>query len=64
MPLYDLECSACGEISEDIQTMDAKQPTRCAKCGKRQVRRILLKPPAYHNHFSPLHPRKNRGRGH
>ena len=43
--------------------MDAKQPTRCEKCGQKKVRRVLLKPCATYNNYSPMHPRKNRGSG-
>lgn len=64
MPLYDVECRACGARNEVFQAMDAKQPTRCARCGKKKVVRVLVKPPAAHNTYSPYHPRKNRGRGH
>ena len=63
MPLYDLQCSACGQTSEAFQAMDAKQPTRCEKCGRKKVHRVLLKPCATYNNYSPCHPRKNRGRG-
>ncbi len=63
MPCYDLECRACGLISEANQKMDARQPTRCLKCGQRKVYRMILKPPAFKNTYSPLHPRRNRGRG-
>ena len=63
MPLYDLECSACGYSFEEFQAMDAKQPTRCEKCGQKKVRRVLLKPCATYNNYSPMHPRKNRGSG-
>jgi putative FmdB family regulatory protein len=63
MPLYDLECSACGHTFEVFQAMDARQPTRCEKCGKRKARRVLVRPPATHNNYSPMHPRKNRGSG-
>ena len=63
MPWYDLECGACGEMSEAFQKMDAKQPTRCQKCGKRKVRRVLLKAPAAFDTYPTDHPRKNRGRG-
>jgi putative FmdB family regulatory protein len=63
MPLYDLVCGACGETSEAFQPMNAKQPTRCAKCGVRRVRRAITKAPATRNTYSPLHPRKHRGRG-
>ena len=41
MPLYDLQCSACGHTFEAFQAMDAKQPTRCEKCGRKKVRRVL-----------------------
>ena len=63
MPLYDLECSACGDTTEKFQAMDAPQPTRCGKCGKKKVRRVLLKPCATYNNYSPCHPRKRRGTG-
>lgn len=63
MPLYDLECSACGAKSEAFQAMFAKQPTRCEKCGAKKVRRVLLQPPATCNSYSPMHPRKRRGTG-
>lgn len=63
MPLYDLQCSACGYEFEAFQAMEAKQPTRCPKCGKRRVRRVLLRPPKGHNRYDDGHPRKGRGRG-
>jgi putative FmdB family regulatory protein len=63
MPLYDLQCSACGHTFEAFQAMDAKQPTRCGKCGRKKVRRILVRPPKGHNKYEDGHPRKGRGRG-
>jgi putative FmdB family regulatory protein len=63
MPLYDLQCRACGYAYEDFQLMDALRPVKCPKCGKKKVVRVLVKPPAVHNRYSPMHPRKNRGRG-
>jgi putative FmdB family regulatory protein len=63
MPLYDVACRACGATAEVFQAMDAKQPTRCPLCGKKKVVRVLVKPPAAHNTYSPCHPRKHRGRG-
>lgn len=63
MPTYDLQCSACGVYSEAIQPMHAPQPTRCEKCGKKKVRRVILSPPGTYNSYSPAHPRKNRGSG-
>ena len=63
MPLYDLQCSACGNTFEAFQPMSQPQPTRCEKCGKKKVRWVLLKPCATYNSYSPMHPRKHRGSG-
>jgi len=63
MPLYDLQCSACGHAFEAFQAMDAKQPARCEKCGRKKVRRVLVTPPKGHNKYEDVHPRKSRGRG-
>lgn len=63
MPCYDLGCSACGWTGEVNQKMDARQPTRCPKCGQRKAHRMIVKPPAFRNTYSPMHPRRNRGRG-
>jgi len=43
--------------------MNKPQPTHCEKCGKKKVRRVILKPPATYNNYSPMHPRKRRGSG-
>ena len=63
MPLYDLQCNTCGNVTEAFQAMNQPQPTRCERCGKRKVRRVILKPPAAHNTYAPMKPRKTRGRG-
>jgi putative FmdB family regulatory protein len=63
MPLYDLACSVCGHTFEAFQAMDAKQPARCKKCGKKKARRVLVRPPEGHNKYEEGHPRKGRGRG-
>ena len=63
MPLYDIECSACGHQFEAFQAMLARPPYRCPKCGKKKGRRVLTKAPATHNKYSPMHSRKKRGRG-
>jgi len=63
MILYDVTCNACGEMWEELQKMNAPQPTKCPKCGKKKVRRAFRKAVATYNKYSPLHPRKNRGRG-
>ena len=48
---------------EAWQDRNAKGPFRCQKCGKRRAYRTILAPPAYHDHYSPLHPRAGRGKG-
>ena len=63
MPLYDLQCRACGYEYEAFQSMNAPQPVKCPECRKKKVVRVLIKPPATYNKYSPMHPRKNRGRG-
>jgi putative FmdB family regulatory protein len=63
MPLYDLQCSACGHAYEAFQAMTQPQPVRCEKCGKKKARRVLVKPPAARDTYEDGHPRKNRGSG-
>lgn len=63
MPAYDLICGNCGHKMEVIHGLNEKHPKKCPSCGKMKLRQDWSTPPAYHNHFSPLHPRKNRGRG-
>jgi putative FmdB family regulatory protein len=66
MPFYDLRCGACGHEYESmlaISEAPTDEPVRCPKCNKKKVRVAIKKAPAYHNHYSPLHPRRNRGRG-
>ena len=63
MPTYDYACSACGHRFERFESMSAGGLKTCEKCGKKKVRRVLLKPCATYNSYSPCHPRKNRGSG-
>ena len=60
---YDVMCDACKAEFEESQERDAKQPTKCPKCGKKKAHRVFRKAVATYNKYSPLHPRKNRGRG-
>jgi putative FmdB family regulatory protein len=64
MPTYDLACGACGHKFEVTHKMSEPHPTKCPKCGKEKVRQAYNDAPAFHNHYSPMHPRVNRGRGH
>jgi putative FmdB family regulatory protein len=63
MILYDVKCDACGQVFEESQPMDTPQPTKCPYCKKKKCRHAFLKAVATVNLYSPLHPRKNRGRG-
>ena len=63
MPLYDYICDACGHEFEKWHRMDETVPKTCPECKRRKVRRQFKSPPAVHNHYSPMHPRANRGRG-
>ncbi len=63
MTLYDLHCKACDAYFEAWQDREAKGPFRCRVYGQKKACRTILKPPAFHAHYSPLHPRAGRGKG-
>lgn len=64
MPAYDLICEACGHMCEVVHGFDDPHPVKCPACGKMKLKQAWKKSPVYHNLYSPMHPRKNRGRGH
>jgi putative FmdB family regulatory protein len=39
MPIYDFECTACGERFEELCKIDARPP--CPVCGEPEARRLL-----------------------
>ncbi|MGQ9576847.1 MAG: FmdB family zinc ribbon protein [Thermoguttaceae bacterium] len=44
MPVYEFECSQCGEKFSEKRTFeefDKQKSTKCPKCGSRQTRRLL-----------------------
>src|SRR5438045_7307740 len=41
MPTYEYKCSACGNHFEKFQSITAAPITRCPKCGKKKVRRLI-----------------------
>lgn len=41
MPTYDYECSACGARFEAFQSIKDKPLTKCEKCGKKKIRRLI-----------------------
>jgi putative FmdB family regulatory protein len=44
MPLYEYECSACGNRFEQIQKFSDPPIEVCPKCGKREIRKLLSTP--------------------
>lgn len=63
MPVYDLLCEDCGHTWDVIQPMEAALPKSCPECKKHKVRRAWSQPPATIDTYSPLHPRRGRGKG-
>ena len=41
MPTYQYECSACGHQMEALQSMMEKRLTKCPKCGKNKLERLI-----------------------
>ncbi len=41
MPNYDYICDACGDRFEAFHSMAAKPLTKCKKCGKSKLRRLI-----------------------
>ena len=41
MPTYEYECSACGHGFETLQSMMDKKLTKCPKCGKSKLQRLI-----------------------
>lgn len=63
MPAYDYLCRTCEHTFEASHGVKAPGPKSCPKCGGRTVEKTFLKPPAFQTFYSPMHPRRNRGRG-
>lgn len=62
MPNYDYVCDACDH-EVDIQHAMGETKKKCPDCGKMKLRRAWSQVAAYHNRFSPMHPRIGRGKG-
>ncbi len=41
MPTYDYECQACGHVFEELQTMTDPKLTKCPKCHKKKLSRLI-----------------------
>lgn len=63
MPAYDYECKTCDHTFEVSHKMSEPGPKSCPKCNGRRIEKVFLTPPAVHLYYSPMHPRRNRGRG-
>lgn len=62
MPTYDYTCKYCKteiDIIHDINDTKRKCPT----CGKLGLKRAWRQVAAVMDLYSPMHPRKGRGRG-
>ena len=44
MPIYEFECSACGDQFERLQKIADPDPTVCPNCGAERVKRRLTAP--------------------
>ncbi len=44
MPIYEFECSACGNVFERLQKLSDSDPADCPECGKPEVKRRLTAP--------------------
>jgi putative FmdB family regulatory protein len=41
MPTYQYECAACGHAFEELQSMTDAKLTKCPKCGKKKLDRLI-----------------------
>lgn len=44
MPIYEFECTTCGNVFERLQKLSDADPTDCPECGKPKVKRRLTAP--------------------
>jgi putative FmdB family regulatory protein len=42
MPIYEYECTDCGDVIEVIQKISARAPGRCEKCSGKLKKKISL----------------------
>lgn len=41
MPFYEYQCSNCGNHLEELQKMSDPPLTKCPKCGKETLKRLI-----------------------
>ena len=61
MPFYDYTCEACGERHEFQHSMNTRK-RKCPSCKKSKLVRDICAP-TYHDTYSPMNPRRGRGKG-
>lgn len=61
MPLYEFQCEACGEKTEELLPL-GKSLKKCPECGKLKLKQLISET-IYHDLYSPCHPRRGRGVG-
>jgi putative FmdB family regulatory protein len=44
MPIYEFECTECGDVFERLQKISDADPTVCPNCGAGRIRRKLTAP--------------------
>jgi putative FmdB family regulatory protein len=44
MPIYEFECSACGDTFDRLQKISDPDPSVCPKCGASRIKRRLTAP--------------------
>ena len=62
MPMYVFECSECKEKCEFILKHDETKK-KCPSCGKLKLVKQLFNRTHVLDTYSPMHPRRGRGRG-
>ena len=61
MPYYDYKCGQCNAKMELMHPMSETR-RKCPECGTRKLKK-QIGIPAFHSHYSMMHPRAGRGRG-
>lgn len=61
MPFYDYTCTDCDARIEISHSMNTRK-RKCPECGKLKLVRDICAP-TYHDTYSPMNPRRGRGKG-
>lgn len=41
MPIYEYQCANCGYEMEELQSMSEQPLTKCPKCGKEKLKKMI-----------------------